>query len=272
MSQRVVFVGGGNMTASLVSGLLATGHVAHDFAIVEPLVERRAYLNNTFAVNCYSTFASVEGAIDAVVLAVKPQVMRQAIADLNDLPKHSLVLSVAAGITLKSLQRWLNSPVAVVRCMPNTPALIGHGMSALYAPPEVTQAHCELAESLVTAVGKTLWVEREALLDAVTAISGSGPAYFFLVVETLVAAGQAIGLSESQASTLAKQTALGAAKMMLEQSDNPAQLRAKVTSKGGTTAAALEVLENANLATLMQNAVCAANLRAQELGIQLGGE
>jgi pyrroline-5-carboxylate reductase len=209
-----------------------------------------------------------------VVLAVKPQVIRDVALDLADLTQKQqpLFLSIAAGIRATDLQRWLGGSCALVRCMPNTPALVQSGATALWRNENVTDEQKDLAETILRAVGLALWVESEDLMDTVTALSGSGPAYFLLVMEALQEAGQALGLPEKTAKLLSLQTAFGAAKMALESSEDTAILRQRVTSPGGTTEKALEVLENGGLRALFSDALNAARSRSRELAEQFGAE
>jgi pyrroline-5-carboxylate reductase len=207
-----------------------------------------------------------------LVLAVKPQVLREVAKPLATAIQRyrPLVISVAAGVREPDLRRWLGDQVAIVRSMPNTPALVKSGATALYANPHVSDQQQQLAESILRAVGLTIWVNDENLLDSVTALSGSGPAYFFLVMEALEQAGIKLGLSEEQARLLTLETAFGAAKMALESPQSPALLRNRVTSPGGTTECALKVLQEGQLETLFVNALEAACQRARELGDLLG--
>jgi pyrroline-5-carboxylate reductase len=209
---------------------------------------------------------------EVVVLAVKPQVIREVARDLAEAvqTRRPLVISVAAGVRAADLQRWLGGNCALVRCMPNTPALVQSGATALFATETVSDSQKDVAESILRAVGLALWIESEDLMDAVTALSGSGPAYFLLVMEALQEAGEALGLSHKTAHLLSLQTAFGAAKMALESSEDVAALRQQVTSPGGTTERALAVLEDGGLRELFNQALTAARDRSRELAEQLG--
>jgi pyrroline-5-carboxylate reductase len=211
---------------------------------------------------------------DLVVLAVKPQVMPEVARELADIvrSKQPLVISIAAGIRSADLHRWLGGQCALVRCMPNTPALIQSGATALFAGPAVTDSQRDLAETILRAVGLVLWIDDENLMDAVTALSGSGPAYLMLVIEALQDAGRTLGLPAETARLLALQTAFGAAKMALESNEDVATLRQRVTSPGGTTEKALAVLEDGGLRTLFNDALYAARDRSRELAEQFGAE
>ncbi|ROR34489.1 pyrroline-5-carboxylate reductase [Inmirania thermothiophila] len=275
MEQPVLaFIGGGNMARSLVGGLVADGHPAARIRVADPSAEKRAALAADYgvAVHADNTEAAADAAV--VVLAVKPQVLRAVAEGLAPVvqARRPLVISIAAGVREPDIRRWLGGEVPVVRTMPNTPALVQSGATALYANPLVSAAQREVAESVLRAVGVTLWVEEEALLDAVTALSGSGPAYFFLLMECLEAAGVRLGLTPEQARLLTLETAYGAAKMALASGEDPAVLRARVTSPGGTTEAALRVFAEAGLGEIVARAVTAARDRAEELGRILGGE
>lgn len=267
MTGRIVFIGGGQMAGSLIGGLLAANHAPGSIGVAEPDASRRAVLQRDFGVDVSEPSSEVAAGAAAVVLAVKPQVLREAVQALA-LPKSCTVISIAAGIRIDSLRRWLRQPVALVRCMPNTPALLGVGVSALYAPPLTPPASRTLAESVLSAVGATCWIPEEDQLDAVTALSGSGPAYFFLLTEALRDAGRALGLDAETASLLAQKTLAGAGRMA-ETGRDVAELRAQVTSRGGTTAAALSHFEAQGFRALVQAAVTAAAHRSRELGTEL---
>ena len=268
----IAFVGGGNMAASLIGGLIADGYPESAIRVAEPDPGRRERLAGRWRV------AVLEGNREAVrgaavaVLAVKPQVVPVVARELGGLLREqgSLVVSVAAGVRTVDLARWLGFDAPLVRAMPNTPAMVQSGATALYATPGTGEAERERAESLLRAVGITVWVDDEALMDAVTALSGSGPAYFFLLMEALAEAGTALGLSPEQARLLTLETAFGAAKMALESEEPPAALRERVTSPGGTTERALAVLETGDLRGLLRRAVEAARDRSRELAEILG--
>ena len=270
---RIGFIGGGNMAQSLLGGLINDGTDPGRLAVADPGAERRADLTERFGVETFESNADLAGAVDVVVLAVKPQVLPEVCAEVGPAlgGRHPLVVSVAAGIRTADLGRWLGGTPALVRAMPNTPALVQSGATGLFANDQVDATQRDLAENLMRAVGLTIWVDDEQQMDAVTAVSGSGPAYFFLVMEALEGAAVELGLPEEQARLLAVQTAFGAAKMALESPEGAAQLRERVTSPGGTTERALQVFEEGGLRTLFAKATAAARDRADELARELGG-
>lgn len=269
---RIAFIGGGNMASSLIGGLIADGCLPTNIWVADPSSEQRARLHSQFKVHTHTDNNSVVEHASVLVLAVKPQVMREVAESITAAAQQHqpLVISVAAGVRELDLRRWLGNQVAIVRSMPNTPALVKSGATALYANPHVSDQQHQLAESILRAVGLTIWVTDENLLDSVTALSGSGPAYFFLVMEALEQAGIKLGLNEKQARLLTLETAFGAAKMALESPQSPALLRNRVTSPGGTTERALEVLQAGQLEALFVKALEAARQRAHELGDLLG--
>ena len=270
----IAFIGGGNLAASLAGGLIADGYPAAAIRVADPDPDRRERLAARWAVQVHEDNAAAARGAAVLVLAVKPQVVPAVARELGPLARAqgSLVVSVAAGVRTRDLARWLGFEAPLVRAMPNTPALVQSGASGLYATPGTSEAERERAESLLRAVGITVWVEDEDLMDAVTAVSGSGPAYFFLLMEALAEAGERLGLEAGQARLLALETAFGAAKMALEASEPPAALRARVTSPGGTTERALGVLEEGGFRELVSRAVAAARERARELADLLGRE
>ncbi|HET7845371.1 MAG TPA: pyrroline-5-carboxylate reductase, partial [Xanthomonadales bacterium] len=253
-------------------GLVARGHAASDIVVAEPVVASRDALARDFGVRIADDNADAARDAAVVVLAVKPQVLREVCAGLREAiaGRGALVVSIAAGIRTAQLERWLGAGTAVVRAMPNTPALIGAGASGLYATPYVTAAQRAAAEALLGAAGIVAWIDDEALMDAVTAVSGSGPAYFFLLVEALQAAAEAQGLSPEAARALVVQTALGAARMAAEGGEDAAALRRRVTSPGGTTQAAIETFEAGGFRRLVADAVARATARGRELSQQSG--
>ena len=272
MTNRIAFVGGGNMATSLIGGLIARGTSPATIVVADPESSQRARLERDYGVTTVvDALAAVAGA-HTVVLAVKPQqiaLVARAIAGPVTAAR-ALVISVAAGIRLQDLARWLGPSVTLIRTMPNSPALIGAGVTALYAGSEVDANSRQTAESMLAACGPTVWVPDEAQLDVVTAVSGSGPAYFFLLIECLESAGTALGLDPATARKLALETARGAGRMAAEAVEPPAELRAQVTSQGGTTAAALEVLEAAGVRGIFAAAVAAAARRSTELAQEYG--
>jgi len=267
---HIAFIGAGNMAASLVQGLLASGTPGANIHVADPVAAQVDKLVSAGAQPAASNQDAVAAA-DVVVLAVKPQVAGEVVRNLDTLDSNKLLVSIAAGINLDSLGAWTNHDQPIVRCMPNTPALFGEGMTALYANPACSSTHHAQAEWVLNAAGQTLWVEQEQSLDAVTAVSGSGPAYFFLLMEAMIDSGVALGLSRADAKTLTLQTAYGAALMAKQSEDDPAQLRTNVTSPGGTTAAALEVMQAEQLPQTIARALAAADQRATELAVEFGG-
>jgi pyrroline-5-carboxylate reductase len=264
----IAFIGGGNMAASLIGGLLRGGMPAARISVAEPLAARRDWLVQTYAVTACADGAEAARDADALVLAVKPQQMQEALAGLQPRP-GAVVVSIAAGVRLATLTQALGRQIHPVRSMPNTPALLGKGITGLYAPPETPAAARALAESLLGTAGPTVWVTAESDLDAVTALSGSGPAYYFLLTEALAEAGAQLGLDADTARALAHQTLIGAAAMAEQTGADIHDLRVQVTSKGGTTEAAVAHLESAGLRTILADALRAACLRSQQLGASL---
>jgi pyrroline-5-carboxylate reductase len=271
-THNIAFIGGGNMARSLIGGLVADGYPAQNIWVTDPAKERLAELAAEFGVHISGDNAEAAQQADAVVLAVKPQVIKPVAEELGPVVKarRALVISIAAGVREGDLARWLGGEVAIVRSMPNTPALVQTGATALYANPRVSPAQRDLAESLLRAAGITQWLQDEQLMDAVTAVSGSGPAYFFLLMELMQEAGVKLGLPAETARMLTLQTALGAAKMALESREDAAVLRQRVTSPGGTTERALTVFAEGGIHDLVEKALRAATERAGELGDILG--
>ncbi len=263
----IAFIGGGNMARSLVGGLIARGTPPASIHVADPVADARQALQRDFGVATHADNAEAARGAGTWVLAVKPQMMRAVCAGLAQLAQASrpLVVSIAAGITSAQLQRWLGGSAAVVRCMPNTPALLGAGVTGLFASAGVDAAGRGRAEALLASAGETVWIDHEAQMDAVTAVSGSGPAYVFLLAEAMEAAGTAEGLPAATARSLALQTVLGAARMLTESGEPPAELRRRVTSPGGTTQAAIETFEAGGLRALVAKAVGNAAERGREL-------
>jgi pyrroline-5-carboxylate reductase len=266
-SSTVAFIGGGNMARSLIGGLIARGTPAGDIHVSEPVDVLRDALAADFGVNTGADNAAATGAAGLWVLAVKPQVMRAVCEALAPLAQANrpLVVSIAAGITAAQLQRWLGGDVAVVRTMPNTPALLGAGVTGLFASGEVDAAGRDRAAALLSSAGTTVWIDDEARMDAVTATSGSGPAYVFLLAEAMEEAAIAQGLPPEAARTLVLQTILGAARMLTESGEPPAELRRRVTSPGGTTQAAVETFEAGGFRALVAQAIANATERGRQL-------
>lgn len=268
----IAFIGGGNMARSLIAGLIADGYSPQNLRVADPDAGQLVELRQNFGIHTATSNIQVVEHASVVILAVKPQALKTVALELaSTIQKHRpLVVSIAAGIREPDLNRWLGGAAAVVRSMPNTPALVQTGATALYANAQVSQDQRNLAESILRAVGLTLWLEDEAQMDAVTALSGSGPAYFFLVMEVLENAAMRLGLNREVAHILTLQTALGAAKMALESNEDTAGLRARVTSKGGTTEQAIQVLQEGRLQELFDAALKAAHTRSIELARLLG--
>ena len=295
----IAFIGGGNMARSLIGGLIASGSDPNRLWVAEPDAGQREFLRGRLGVRASADNGAVAGQADILVLAVKPQVLHSVARELAETvsARQPLVISIAAGVREPDLRRWLGGAAAIVRAMPNTPALVGSGATALFANAQVNDEQRQIAESILRAVGLVVWVTEERLLDAVTALSGSGPAYFFLLMETLEKIGVRLGLDPEVARLLTIQTGFGAAKMALESPENTATLRARVTSPGGTTERAITVFQdeqldrliakslNASLAILetpalltdeleqlVARALEAARHRSEELGDLLGGQ
>ncbi len=270
--QTIGFIGAGNMARSLAGGLLTNGWARDRLAFSDPDRQQREAIQAALGVRVHERNADCAARAQVLVLAVKPQILKAVAQELAAVVQANkpLVISIAAGIPTEALQRWLGGELAVVRVMPNTPALVGSGAAGLYANALVSPEQRDLAEALLRAVGVTVWLEREELLDAVTAVSGSGPAYFFLFMEALEEAAVRAGLDRATARLLTLETAFGAAKMALEGGEEPAQLRARVTSPGGTTEQAVKVMEHAQLRAIVDRAVQAARARSQELARLLG--
>jgi len=262
-------VGGGNMARALVRGLLQAGHPAGRIDVADPdpaQLEQVVALHAGVGIHADNT--DLARSADVLVLAVKPQIMADVAQALAAVPRRDrqLILSVAAGVTLDSLRGWFGAATPVVRVMPNQPATIGAGISGLAASPAVGAAERETAHYIASATGQAVWLSDESLMDAVTAVSGSGPAYFYLLMECMERAAMELGLPADLAAALTRETALGAARVVIETRAEPARLRAAVTSPGGTTAAALRVFETAGLDAIVRRALAAARDRSAELG------
>lgn len=271
-SNAVAFIGGGNMARSLIGGLIGRGTPAQQVHVAEPVEALRQQLQQDFGVQVFDNATDAVAGCGQWVLAVKPQVMRQVCESLQAQAQADkpVALSVAAGITAEQVQRWLGGDVAVIRAMPNTPALLGAGVTGLFANALVSEAARQRATQLLSAAGATVWIEDENQMDAVTAVSGSGPAYIFLFAEAMEAAAQAEGLPADAARTLVLQTILGAARMLTESDVDPAELRRRVTSPNGTTHAAIESFQAGGLEALVAKSMHAARVRGQELSAANG--
>ncbi|WP_440108496.1 pyrroline-5-carboxylate reductase [Acidovorax sp. BL-A-41-H1] len=265
----IAFIGGGNMASAIIGGLIRQGHAASDIEVVEPYEPTRAALQQSYGITAQAAPTAALQRAQIVVWAVKPQTFKDAAAATRAHTGAALHLSVAAGIRSDSIAQWLGSE-RIVRTMPNTPALVGKGMSALYARPAVSGAERQSVEAIMASTGDFLWVETETQLDAVTALSGSGPAYVFYFLEAMTRAGMGMGLSESQAHKLAVGTFVGASELARRSDEAPALLRQRVTSKGGTTHAAITSLEHDAVGEAFVRAMQAAERRAQELGDEFG--
>lgn len=263
---NITFVGGGNMATALVAGLLKSRRDQVTIRVADPSEDARKRLVQEYGVDTSPDGGSAVSGADVIVLAVKPQVMPAVLSELAEvIEPGQLILSIAAGTTVSGIQSALGSGHPVVRAMPNTPALIGKGVCGLFASEHCKPHHREQAESVMRAASELIWVEDESLMDVVTAVSGSGPAYYFLMTEALAEAGTELGLREEDALKLAVATAAGAGAMLFDSNHTPAELRKHVTSPGGTTQAALEQLEAGGFSRLMRDAVRAATVRGKEL-------
>jgi pyrroline-5-carboxylate reductase len=268
----IAFIGAGNMARSLIGGLIADGYPAAHITAADPDRQRRQDLQNDFGIRTEAANTQAAEAADVIVLAVKPQTIEQVAGEIKAQLRGTarLVISIAAGIRIGALEHWLGNETALVRAMPNTPALVQSAATVLCANSRVTAPQRDMAESILRAVGLTLWIEQETLMDAVTALSGSGPAYFFLVMEAMEQAGHKLGLPAETARLLTLQTAFGAAKMALESGTASSTLRTQVTSPGGTTERAIGVLQAGHLEDLFERALTAAQKRSVELSELLG--
>jgi len=266
-ASTLTFIGGGNMARSLIAGLIRQGTAPAHIHVAEPVTAMREQLTADFGVKTYAsaTEAAAQGAV--WVLAVKPQVLRDVCASLTALARSQqpLVLSIAAGITSTQLERWLGGNPAVVRAMPNTPALLGAGVTGLFATAGVSEAQRRQADAVLASAGRTVWIDDEARMDAVTAVSGSGPAYVFLLAEAMEAAAIAQGLPADAARTLVVQTLLGASRMLDESGEAPVELRRRVTSPNGTTQAAIESFQADGFEAIVARAIDAATRRGHAL-------
>lgn len=266
---KIAFLGGGNMANALVGGLVARGFDRGSISVIEvsPAARERIAAHG---VRVSTAPDAGLGEADTLVIAVKPQDLRSALASLASRIREKLVVSIAAGVRLDALSRWLGGHRRIVRCMPNTPALVGAGITGMYALPEVGKEDRQGAETILRAVGEVVWLREERLIDPVTAVSASGPAYVFWFIEQLAAFAEASGIPRDEALRLAKHCVFGAGKLALESGTPPAELRRSVTSKGGTTEAALDVFAEEELAERFARALQAATRRGAELGDLLG--
>lgn len=265
---NIGFIGGGNMATAIIGGLLKAGLSPKQVYVSDPDTDKCARLKQQLSVHCSQNAQQIGEQCPVIILAVKPQIMPLLSDELRPLLAHKkcLIISIAAGTPIASIKKWFGEQHAIIRVMPNTPALYSAGISGLFADTSVADQQRQLAEQIINATGSSVWVNKESDIDIVTAISGSGPAYFFHLVECLIEAGVNEGLSKETALALAKQTAYGAGLMMLKSDNSPSTLREQVTSPGGTTAAALQSFTDQNLKEIVNNAVHAAVKRGQELG------
>lgn len=268
----ITFLGGGNMASALIGGLLKEGLRASNLKVIEVVAEARERLTRDFRTICFEAATADALECDALVLAVKPQQMRDALADISGRLNDQLVISIAAGLRLADLSRWLRGHRRLVRAMPNSPALIGTGISGLFADPSVSEIQKRQAEEILGAVGGTVWVTDETLMDVVTAVSGSGPAYVFYFIEALRRAALELGLEPETATRLSLDTFLGASQLAAQSREDLAVLRERVASKGGTTEAALRSMEEGRIQEAIVRAVRAAHTRGCELGQMLAEE
>lgn len=270
----IAFVGGGNMARSLIGGLLADGCRADHIRVADPNLAQIQALQRQYGIETSLENEQILAGAQAVLLAVKPQVMKPVLQEIGGAVRaeRPLIISIAAGIRERDISAWLSaSDLPIVRAMPNTPALVQSGATGLYVNPVVDDSQRALAESILRAVGLTVWVDREELIDTVTGLSGSGPAYFFLLMEAMEDAAHELGLPRETARLLSLQTAFGAAKLALESDEGVAELRKRVTSPGGTTEQAIDTFERGGLRTLVGDAVRAAKIRSAELADTFGG-
>lgn len=270
--QTIGFIGGGNMAHALIGGLMADGYSSQNLWVTDLEPGKLAELERQYQVHTSDDNRLAVSQCDIVVLAVKPQVLASVARDIADAvrARKALVISIAAGVRVADLQRWLGEDTAIVRCMPNTPAQVKTAATALYANHRVGKSQRQAAESVLRAVGIAVWVDEEGLLDAVTALSGSGPAYFFLFMEAMENAARELGLDDRTARLLTQQTALGAARIAIESAEPPEELRRRVTSPGGTTERAIQAFEQGGLRALVRDAMLAAERRSVEMSNQFG--
>lgn len=263
---KIAFIGGGNMATALIGGLLANKGTDHTIHVADPNEAARNLLENLWPVKTFShAVAAIEG-VDAIVLAVKPQILPAVLEDISQtVAKGQLLISIVAGIPVDQMAAKLVPDTAIIRTMPNTPALIGLGITALFANTHCSTAHKELAQKLMESAGETVWLDQESQIDVVTAVSGSGPAYFFYLIEAMQNAGTRLGLPAGVAGKLAIHTAYGASAMAMQSEYNVVELRHRVTSKGGTTAAAIDSMQTAKFAEVVDMAIEAAVRRGQAL-------
>jgi len=268
LNQNICFIGGGNMAQALIGGLLSRGLPTTRITVSDPVEQIRQILEEKGIQTTTDNVEAIQNA-DVVVLAVKPQVLATVLQPLKGLLSDKLVISIIAGAEIQTISELIGGSQRIVRVMPNTPALVQTGAHGIYASEAVNAQDRELTSQILAATGLTIWVDSEAQIDAVTAVSGSGPAYFFYLMESMIRAGKNLGLDEKVATALTLQTALGAAQMAITSSHSPSELRKNVTSPNGTTQAALEVFDRAQISQNIQAALAAAQKRSQELAQEL---
>lgn len=268
LNQNICFIGGGNMAQALIGGLLSRGLPTTRITVSDPVEQIRQILEEKGIQTTTDNVEAIQNA-DVVVLAVKPQVLATVLQPLKGLLSDKLVISIIAGAEIQTISELIDGSQRIVRVMPNTPALVQTGAHGIYASEAVNAQDRELTSQILAATGLTIWVDSEAQIDAVTAVSGSGPAYFFYLMESMIRAGKNLGLDEKVATALTLQTALGAAQMAITSSNSPSELRKNVTSPNGTTQAALEVFDRAQISQNIQAALAAAQKRSQELAQEL---
>jgi pyrroline-5-carboxylate reductase len=268
------FIGAGNMAYALISGLIESGYSKNNIKASDPNKDLLSLRHDEFKLEIFTDNSKLTTACDVIVLAVKPQVLPSVCKAIKDNIGHKpLVISIAAGVRVNDINRWLGGKSSIVRVMPNTPALLGKGAAGIFANDSVSDAQKDLSKEILDSVGDCFWVDDEKLLDAVTALSGSGPAYFFLFIESMTKAGVALGLDEETAQKLSIQTALGASVMASNSKDiSPRQLRSNVTSPNGTTQAAINSFHDQNFAMIVSHAMRAAFERSREMGNELGND
>lgn len=269
-SFSIGFIGGGNMARSIIGGLVSNKDLKLKIHVFDRSTDILGALNKDFATSSATSNQALIEQCDVVVLAVKPQAMRDLLTQLDTSKSSAMFLSIAAGITIESLQKWLRAPAAIIRSMPNTPALVQCGATGLFANPHVSEQQRKYADIIMKSFGIALWVDSEDLLDSVTALSGSGPAYYFLIMEAMQAAGEKLGLSTETARQLTVQTALGAATLASQSDDDAATLRNRVTSPGGTTEQAINTFIANDLEAIFEKAMQSAYDRSKELAAELG--
>ncbi|MEH6580712.1 MAG: pyrroline-5-carboxylate reductase [Halioglobus sp.] len=269
---QIAFIGAGNMASSIIGGLIDSGHPAAKICAADPYPPSLEQLQALAPIKVSDNNADAVAGADVIILAVKPQVMADATASIAEPVRAAgaVTISIAAGVTIASMQQRLGTEAAIIRCMPNTPALVGCGASALYANEQVNDQQRQFADAILSAVGITAWVDSEIELDAITALSGSGPAYFFLFMEAMIDAGVHLGLTTETASAMAIQTALGASRMAMESDVDLVELRRRVTSPAGTTERAVQSFEQGDIRGLVTTAMQAAADRAAEMAKEMG--